>query len=203
MVSAAFSVTCARTHTHTIEAHTADNRRTLGSKLIITPWRSQRSLSIRREGTSLSNREITLSLSITKDLTEYRIFGITKHHNDEKKKKVGLGLGRQNSWQHVKDAKLCSYLPKVPHHHHHHLSLNHEGRWGTTNDFATSFLHFPLFSTALWDLANSRPVPSLMLSSHLFLYLPCLLPPFTVSCRMVLARHDERETTLYHQVQGT
>ena len=93
MVSAAFSVTCARTHTHTIEAHTADNRRTLGSKLIITPWRSQRSLSIRREGTSLSNREITLSLSITKDLTEYRIFGITKHHNDEKKKKSGVGVG--------------------------------------------------------------------------------------------------------------
>ena len=92
MVSAAFSVTCARTHTHTIEAHTADNRRTLGSKLIITPWRSQRSLSIRREGTSLSNREITLSLSITKDLTEYRIFGITKHHNDEKKKS-GVGVG--------------------------------------------------------------------------------------------------------------
>ena len=27
------------------------------------------------------------------------------------------------------------------HHHHHHLSLNHEGRWGITNDFATSFEH--------------------------------------------------------------
>ena len=26
--------------------------------------------------------------------------------------------------------------------HHHHLSLNCEGRWGTTDDFATSFLHF-------------------------------------------------------------
>ena len=24
-----------------------------------------------------------------------------------------------------------------------HLSLNREGRWGTTDDFATSFLHFP------------------------------------------------------------
>ena len=94
MVSAAFSVTCARTHTHTIEAHTADNRRTLGSKIIITPWRSQRSLCIRREGMPLSNREITLSLSITKDLTEYRIFGITKHHNDKKRrKKWGWGWG--------------------------------------------------------------------------------------------------------------
>ena len=60
----------------------------------------------------------------------------------------------------------------------HHQSLNREGRWGTTDDFATSFLHFfPLFSTVLWDLANSRPVHSLTLSFHLFLCLPCLLPP--------------------------
>ena len=28
-------------------------------------------------------------------------------------------------------------------HHHHHQSLNREGRWGTTDDFATSFSHFP------------------------------------------------------------
>ena len=77
-------------------------------------------------------------------------------------------------------------------HHHHHQSLNREGRWGTTDDFATSFLHFSLFSTALWDLANSRPVHSLMLSSHLFLCLPCLLSPFTVPCKMVLARPDEQ-----------
>ena len=50
------------------------------------------------------------------------------------------------------------------HHHHHHQSLNPEGRWGTTDDVATSFLHFSLFSTALWDLPNSRPIHSLMLS---------------------------------------
>ena len=31
---------------------------------------------------------------------------------------------------------------------------------------------FSLFSTALWDLTNSRPVHSLMLSSHLFLCPP-------------------------------
>ena len=30
-----------------------------------------------------------------------------------------------------------------------HLSLNHEGRWGTKDDFATSFLRFSQFSTAL------------------------------------------------------
>ena len=60
-----------------------------------------------------------------------------------------------------------------------HLSLNREGRWGTTDDFATSFLHFSLFSIAIWDLANSKPVHSLLLSAHLFLYLPCLLSSFT------------------------
>ena len=50
-------------------------------------------------------------------------------------------------------------------HHHRYQSLNREGRWLTIDDFATSFLHFSLFSTALWDLPNSRPVHSLMLSS--------------------------------------
>ena len=79
-----------------------------------------------------------------------------------------------------------------------HLSLNYKGRWGTTDDFATSFLHFSLFSTALLDLTNTRPVHSLLLSSHLFLCLLCLLPIFTVSCKMVLARPDERETWPYH-----
>ena len=58
--------------------------------------------------------------------------------------------------------------------------------------------YFSMFSTAFWDLANFRPVHSLMLSSHLFLCLPCLLPPFTVPCKMVLARPDEREAFPYH-----
>ena len=83
-------------------------------------------------------------------------------------------------------------------HHHHHLSLNCKGHWGTTDDFTTSFLHFSLFSTAIWDLPNSRPVHSLMLSSHLFFCLPCLLPPRTVPCKMVLARPGEWETRPYH-----
>ena len=51
------------------------------------------------------------------------------------------------------------------HHHHHHQSLNRVGRWGTTDDFATSFRHFSLFSTALLDLPNSRLVHSLPLSA--------------------------------------
>ena len=86
------------------------------------------------------------------------------------------------------------FLPNTHHHHHHYHSLNREGRWGTTDDFATSFLHFSLFSTAVLDLPISRPVHYLMLSSHFFLCLPCLLPLFTVPCKMVLARPDERET---------
>ena len=91
------------------------------------------------------------------------------------------------------EEKEIVFVPNA-HHHHHHKSLNRVGHWGTTDDSATSFLHFPLFSTALWDLPNSRPVHSLMLSSHLFLCLPCLLPPVTVPCKMVLATRDERET---------
>ena len=75
-----------------------------------------------------------------------------------------------------------------------HLSLNREGRWGTTDDFTTSFLHFSLFFTVLWDLANSSPVHSQLLSFNPILCLPCLLPPFTVPCKMILARLDERET---------
>ena len=48
-------------------------------------------------------------------------------------------------------------------------------------------LQFPLFFSvlpAIWDLANSRPVHSL-LSFHLYSCLPCLPPPFTVPCKMV------------------
>ena len=97
-----------------------------------------------------------------------------------------------------RDVLVAAAPSEHHHHHHHHLSLKHEGRWGTTDDFATSFLHFPLFSTALWDLANSRLVHFLMLSSHLFFFLLCLLPPFTVPSKMVLARPDKRETRPYH-----
>ena len=93
----------------------------------------------------------------------------------------------------TKWACLCSTaLLHTFHHQHHHLSLNLEGRWDTTDDFTTSFLHFSLSSTALWDLANSRPVHSLKLTSHLFLCLSCLLFPFTVPCKLVLARPDEQ-----------
>ena len=108
-------------------------------------------------------------------------FGVLSHRGMHQREKSGGNVG---------DSAVCSgHLSArearsagAPKTHHHHQSLNREGRWGTTDDFATSFPHFPLFSTALWDLPYSRPVPSLMLSSHLFLCLSCLLPPFTVPC---------------------
>ena len=84
---------------------------------------------------------------------------------------------------------------KTHHHHRRHLSLNREGRWGTKDDFTTRFVHFSLFSTALWDLANSGPIHSLMLFPNLSFCLPCLLPPFTVPFKtvwpdVVNGRHD-------------
>ena len=65
---------------------------------------------------------------------------------------------------------------------HLHLFLDCRGHRGTTDDFTTGFLHFSLFFTALWNLVNSRPVHSLMLSSQLFFCLLWLLPPFIVPC---------------------
>ena len=80
---------------------------------------------------------------------------------------------------------------------HLHPPLDRESRWGTTDDLTTSFLHFSLFPTALWDLANSRPVHSLILSSHLFCCCCCcfcllsFLSPFPVPCKVVLAKPDK------------
>ena len=80
-----------------------------------------------------------------------------------------------------------------------HLSRNREGRCGTTDDFTTRTLHFSPFSTTLWAFANSKPVHSLMSTSHLVLCLSCHLPPFNVPGKMVLARPDERQTCPYHR----
>ena len=69
-------------------------------------------------------------------------------------------------------------------------SLGHH-RWFCNHFFFSIFPCSPLPS---WTCRT----PGLMLSSHLFLCPPCLLPPFTVPCKMVLARPDERETWPYH-----
>ena len=89
--------------------------------------------------------------------------------------------------------RLLSFMTAI-----FHLHLNSEGRSGTMDDITTSFLLFSLFSTALWDLANSRPVHSPRLSSHLFHCLPCFLHPFTMPCELVLAVPYEWETCPYH-----
>ena len=85
-----------------------------------------------------------------------------------------------HSWDHLEAEFQDSQTGLISSHHLIIISLNREGRWSTTDDFTTSFLHFSLFSTALWDLANSKPVHFLILSSYLFFRLPCLLPPFTM-----------------------
>ena len=56
-------------------------------------------------------------------------------------------------------APLQLTAPQSHHHHHHHQSLNREGRWGTTDDFATSFLHFfPVLHCPL-ELAELQACP--------------------------------------------
>ena len=79
------------------------------------------------------------------------------------------------------------------------ISASPRGQWRTGRN-GENWLqnYFSMFSTALWDLPYFRPVHSLMLSSQLFFCLPCLLPPFAVPCKMVLARPDEQETCPYH-----
>ena len=52
---------------------------------------------------------------------------------------------KKESWNSTWDStyeRLIDWSIVNHHQHHHHLSLNHEGRWGTTDNFATSFLHF-------------------------------------------------------------
>ena len=79
------------------------------------------------------------------------------------------------------------------HHHHHHQSLNHKGCWGTTDDFATSFLHFypvlhhPLGLAELQDCPFPDvvfpPLPLSALSSS----------PFHCALQDFFSRLDERE----------
>ena len=73
-----------------------------------------------------------------------------------------------------------------------------EGRRGTTDEFATIPFHLDLFSAALVELAKSIPVHSSILSSHLFFCLPLFLFPFTVPCRIVLAKPEDLETWPNH-----
>ena len=53
-------------------------------------------------------------------------------------------------------------------------------------------------SAALRESPNPIAVHSLMLSSHLFFYLPLLLAPFTVPCRIVFAMPEDLEMWSFH-----
>ena len=74
------------------------------------------------------------------------------------------------------------------------------GRWGTTDDFATTPFNFVLSSAALVELAKSIPVHSLILSSHLFFCLPLLFLPFTVPCWNVFAKQFIKQILLFSAV---
>ena len=81
---------------------------------------------------------------------------------------------------------------------HLHLSRSLADRWGTAVDSTTNFFHSSRFSAFRSKLFHSRPVHSLMLSSHRFLCLPLRLPPCTVPSRIVLASPDDLVTCPYH-----
>ena len=84
------------------------------------------------------------------------------------------------------------YRHSKAHHHHHHLTLNREGRWGTTDDFTNSFLNFSLFSTALWAELQACPFPDVV-----FPPLPLSTlssSPFHCALQDSFGRPDERET---------
>ena len=79
-----------------------------------------------------------------------------------------------------------------------YLSYSLADRWDTTVDFTTSFLHSSRFSAFHSIILHSRPVHSLMLSSHRFLRLSLRLRPWTDSSRIVLVSPDDRVTCPYH-----
>ena len=86
-------------------------------------------------------------------------------------------------------AYLPTLLPTYRHYHLHlHLFRSVADCWGTTGDFTTNFLHSSRFSAFRSVVFHSRPVHSLILSSHRFLCLPLHLPPCTVPCRTVSAQ---------------
>ena len=84
-----------------------------------------------------------------------------------------------------------------------HLSLNREGRWGTTDDFTTIprppsnpvFLCFPAPSWTWRTPGLSIPWCCLPISSSVCL---AFFPPLTVPCKMFLTWPDERQTWPYH-----
>lgn len=65
------------------------------------------------------------------------------------------------------------------------LSLNSEGRWGIDNNFTTSFLHFALLSTALWEFDEPKVCASLDVISLPLILTALSSSRFTAPCEMV------------------
>ena len=61
---------------------------------------------------------------------------------------------------------MMTLLSLHHHHHHHHrrhLSLHREGRWGITDDFATTFLYFSVLHCPVGlDELRARPFPDVV-----------------------------------------
>ena len=91
------------------------------------------------------------------------------------------GQGMERGWRTSKTGLLSSYLFRSLADH-----------WGISVDFTTSYLHSSWFVAFRSSIFHSRPVHSLMLSSHCFLCLPLRLPRWTVPCRIVLASPGDR-----------
>ena len=89
-----------------------------------------------------------------------------------------------SAWKHVnglKHSNQSTNQPVNPGIPLSYLSCSLVDRLGTTVDLTTSFLHSSQFSAFRTSIFHSRPVHSLMLSSHRFLCLfISLLEPFPV-----------------------
>ena len=65
----------------------------------------------------------------------------------------------------MKQAKIRIWVEPIwdnlelHYHYHHHLSLNREGRWGTTDESATIFHHFPPLLHCPLGLAELEAYP--------------------------------------------
>ena len=70
--------------------------------------------------------------------------------------------------------------------------------WLISGYFTTNFLHSSRFSAFRSVMLHSRPIHSLNLSFHRYLYLPFRLSPCIVPCRTVLASADDSVTYPYH-----
>ena len=81
----------------------------------------------------------------------------------------------------------------------HHLFLKREGRSGTTDDFTTSFLHFPCspLPSGTWRTPGLS-IPSCCFPPLSLSAVSSPPPPFTVPCKIVLVRPDEQDTCPYH-----